>query len=649
MKKWFVAILLLFSITLPLNVNAGADQLQDQELINSAPYIKPLKENGKKILFDNTHAQTAGAADWVIDGGFSDFADGLVKEGYYVKELRKFTPITLQDLKDYDVFVIPEANVPYKAEEQNAIAAYVSGGGSVFYIGDHYNADRNKNRIDAPEAFNGFRRGAYTDMTLGMDDGERNSQAMQGVVSRDWLNDTFGVRFRYNALDNIDAPMIMENTFGILDNVSDVALHAGGTIAIMDNKRAKGIVYPPEGLTKETNRWPNATDDGVYNGGGVAEGAYIAISKKDKGKAAFLGDSSLVEDASPKYRNEETGNLKRTYDGYSEKDDSRLLMQLINWLAIQEDYSDFSNKGINLSEKTSLHDFEIPENSTEPQAEPWGKPQKGYKWYDRSTFAAGSYGSNIDPDKLPKVEIIYDNLPVVGEEVKLKVIFTNYKANTVLKDYTLGIYNPTEGQNGLKQGEQVADTKVGEGEWKNNKSYSNTFDIQTDKYGNAEQEITVKVDIEGNYNIRLKQGKNNVITDTIVFATQNDVEKPQPNIDVEYSNRIAVGKESKVSIKFTDFSPNTNLRDYVLDVYSPVSYLGNEAGSGYAFVKSSDGKWSNKRDSSEPFDVLTDKDGNASLELTIRTTDAGDFILRLRKNNEEQFSSKIQSLWYLPS
>ena len=33
----------------------------------------------EKVLFDNTHGQTAGTADWVIDGGFSDFGNGIAK------------------------------------------------------------------------------------------------------------------------------------------------------------------------------------------------------------------------------------------------------------------------------------------------------------------------------------------------------------------------------------------------------------------------------------------------------------------------------------------------------------------------------------------------------------------------------------------
>ena len=68
---------------------------------------------------------------------------------------------------------------------------YVKNGGSIFFIADHYNADRNKNRWDSSEVFNGYRRGAWDNPAKGMSNEEANSQAMQGVESSDWLSDNF--------------------------------------------------------------------------------------------------------------------------------------------------------------------------------------------------------------------------------------------------------------------------------------------------------------------------------------------------------------------------------------------------------------------------------------------------------------------------
>ena len=507
--------------------------------LDPAPEIKPAQANGQKVLFDNTHAQTAGAADWVIDGAFSDFGNGLAEKGFYVKELRKKTPITLEDLKGYDVFVLPEANVPYKVSEQNAIEEYVANGGAVFYISDHYNADRNKNRIDASEAFNGYRRGAFEDMTKDMSTEEKNSEAMQGVESSDWLSETFGVRFRYNGLDNISdsSKWILHDAFGILEGVQSVGLHAGSTVAITDPTRAKGLIYPPTGLTSSANKWGPSVDQGVYNGGGVEEGAYVAISKKEKGKAAFIGDSSPVEDSTPKYKRDENGKNKKTYDGWKEKDDARLLVNLVEWLSQKEDYDTFDKMGIQLSSKTVLHDFEEPAKSTEPQREPWAAPAAGYKWYDESTFAPGSYGStsNAEIPSTGKVSLVVDAKPEAKKENKAIVKVTGLAPNAVADGYQLGLYTPTA-QNGFTQGSQVAKTKVGDGQWLPI-GYSEKFSVQADNQGNAEQVVYFSTEFEGNYNIRVKQNKDNIITNpiTILPFSETPVDPEVPTDDANYN------------------------------------------------------------------------------------------------------------------
>lgn len=48
---------------------------------------------------------------------------------------------------------------------------------------------------------NGYRRGAYENMTKDMNNEEKNSNVMHNVKSSDWLSQNFGVRFRYNALE----------------------------------------------------------------------------------------------------------------------------------------------------------------------------------------------------------------------------------------------------------------------------------------------------------------------------------------------------------------------------------------------------------------------------------------------------------------
>jgi DNA/RNA endonuclease YhcR with UshA esterase domain len=489
-----------------------------------APDIKPTQPNGLDVLVDNTHGQTAGAADWVIDGAFSDFANAVVDNGYYVKELRKNTPITVADLQGYEVFVIPEANIPYKKSEQDAMIEYVKNGGSIFFISDHYNADRNKNRWDSSEVMNGYRRGAYEDPAKGMSADEKNSAAMQGVESSDWLANNFGLRFRYNAVGDVNATKIVkpEETFGITEGVKSVAMHAGSTVMITDQTKAKGLVYLPEGLTSN-DKWGPSVDQGVYFGGGVNEGAYVAISKLGKGKAAFIGDSSPVEDATPKYLREENGQAKKTYDGFKEQDDAKLLVNLMNWLAKQESYTNFTEAGIPLDTVSLTLEMEVPAKSTEPQPEPWAPPAAGYKWYDSSTFAPGSYNGPKKDNTNPAYSFVHQDVLPNADTFQMRVVLDQLNPGQVVSDLQVGIY--------VDGGQQVAKIQQDDGTWPANFGYSSSFSVKADATGRATKDITVqmKQGTKGEANLRLRQGKNNLLTKRVKVDNVPSIPLPEDN------------------------------------------------------------------------------------------------------------------------
>ncbi|WP_068776773.1 DNA-binding protein [Paenibacillus sp. FJAT-26967] len=521
-KSKLVQSVLALTLALPLPyIAAGNSQIALAEgPADPAPFIeaKVVNENaGKKVLFDNTHEQTAGAADWVIDGAFSDFGNALANQGYYVKELRKTTPITLSDLSGYDVFVVAEANVPYKVSEQAAMAAYVQGGGSIFFIGDHYNADRNKNRWDGSEVFNGYRRGAWTNPAKGMSAEEAASAAMQDVASSDWLGAQFGVRFRYNAIGDVAASNIVapSQALGITAGVSSVAMHAGSTLAILDPAKAKGIVYLPQ-----TNAaWANAVDQGVYNGGGVAEGPFVAVSKKGAGKAAFIGDSSPVEDATPKYLREDTGAVKKTYDGFKEADDGVLLVNTVNWLAKKESYTSLSQvPGLQLDQPTALLPMEAPAASTEPQPEPWAAPAAGYKWYDRTTFKAGSFGGGSGgpgPGIPGQVTYSFVRQAVLpnAQDFQIRVVVDNLPAGSTVSGYNAGIYLASGGT-------QAAKVRNADGTWPSAYGYSAAFSLTADSTGRAYKDLTVRIKpgTSGAANLRLRQNSTNLKTEAVTIG-----------------------------------------------------------------------------------------------------------------------------------
>ncbi len=548
MRGVFLKSLLALSMALPLQIGLwnGDASVHAEGPTDPAPFIqaKVVNQNaGKKVLFDNSHGQTAGAADWVIDGGFSDFGNALANDGYYVKELRKTTPFTYDDLKEYNVFVIAEPQIPFKTSEQAALKQYVETGGSIFFVGDHYNADRNKNRWDGSEVINGYRRGAFEDPTKGMSTDERNSEAMQNVTSTDWLSDNFGVRFRYNALGDINANIVVpaDQAFGITEGVSAVAMHAGSTLAITDPEKAKGIVYLP----KTNAKWNNAVDQGVYNGGGIEEGPYVAVSKLGAGKAAFIGDSSPVEDASPKYLREETGTRKTTYDGFKEADDAVLLVNTVNWLATQENYTDLTQvNGLELDTATALLPFEEPAASTEPQAEPWSAPAAGYKWYDRSTFKAGSYGGPASSANAAYSFVKQDTLPN-AEDFQIRVVVENMAPNTTVSGYSAGIY--------LTGGTQVAMIQNESGTWPTSYGYSSTFSVTSDSQGRGIKDLNVRIKpgTTGAASLRLRLNGSNLITNAVTVGNVPAEQLPEEEGPIPAAITVAEARTKAVGTTVT--------------------------------------------------------------------------------------------------
>ncbi|MGA7162055.1 MAG: T9SS type A sorting domain-containing protein [Bacteroidota bacterium] len=145
----------------------------------------------KKFLFDATKAETAGNADWVIDedsnvpgrfptppestitsatpetywtGALSSWGIALVKMGHHVETLPPGARISygdstnVQDLKNYDVYIVDEPNVPFTASEKTAIVQFVQNGGGLFMISDHAGADRNNDGWDAVRIWNDVMR-----------------------------------------------------------------------------------------------------------------------------------------------------------------------------------------------------------------------------------------------------------------------------------------------------------------------------------------------------------------------------------------------------------------------------------------------------------------------------------------------------------
>ncbi|MGZ4031746.1 MAG: endonuclease, partial [Tumebacillaceae bacterium] len=265
-----------------------------------------------------------------------------------------------------------------------------------------------------------------------------------------------------------------------------------------------------------------AVDQGVYNGGGVAEGPFVAVSKVGGGKAGFIGDSSPVEDATPKYVREENGQTKTTYDGFLEQNDSTLLVNMVDWLSKKESYTGFDQvSGLTLDSTTTLLAMEDPAASTEPQAEPWAAPDAGYKWWDPTTFKTGSYGASSVVVGNPTYTTVHQSQLPSAVEFPIRIVGNNMTPNSTVSGLNIGLY--------LSGGTQVGQIKNADGTWPSTYGYSSSISLTANSSGYAYKDLTMRIKSGtalGSAFLRLRNNTTTISTETVTIA--NVAAQPLP-------------------------------------------------------------------------------------------------------------------------
>jgi len=278
----------------------------------------------KRALFDNTKAETAGNADWIIDdnqpvpvpaqsgigpatprtywtGAVSSWGVDLVKRGYTVATLTSAYGITYQnagnpyDLSNYDVFIVPEPNVLFTRAESTAVFNYVRDGGGLVMVVDHGQSDRNNDGYDSPMIWNALDTGRLF--------GVRCQVYANGVHEP---NDNFT-----QTSTNVNASPSDSVTRGPEGNVTGFAFHNGTSFTL----------YPAVNPTVRGEVWMN----------GLAQtsttGLMAASSVYGNGRFVIAGDSSPADDGSA------TAGNSSIYDGWGEAGatDSTFFMNATIW------------------------------------------------------------------------------------------------------------------------------------------------------------------------------------------------------------------------------------------------------------------------------------------------------------------------------
>ncbi|MFH8384657.1 putative Ig domain-containing protein [Kitasatospora sp. NPDC018058] len=270
-----------------------------------------------RVLFDNSKAETAGNADWIIStsqpdplgenadpqsetdwtGAISSWGVALQKTGQYsLKTLPSGSTITYGtggalDLANFDEFVLPEPNIRLSDSEKTAVMTFVQNGGGLFLISDHTGSDRNNDGWDSPAIINDL-----------MTTNSVNSNDPFGL-SVDLLN----IQTDNPTAVNDATDPVLHGPFG---TVTGSIIRNGTTFTLKpaDNPSVKGIVY--------------------RTGSSGTTGAFFVTSSFGKGRVALWGDSSAIDDG--------TGEPGKTvYNGWNDPagTDAALGLNATAWLA----------------------------------------------------------------------------------------------------------------------------------------------------------------------------------------------------------------------------------------------------------------------------------------------------------------------------
>jgi hypothetical protein len=267
-----------------------------------------------RVLFDDTEAETAGNADWIISTAMpdpsaenpnpsseTDWTGALSAWGVSLQQTGSYQLATLppsarvtygdssnpQDLSNYDVFVLPEPNVLFTTAQRTAILSFVENGGGLFMISDHAGSDRNEDGADSIDVLNAL-IGRSDPFGFSIDAADISSDDPDVLGSPDEiLAGPFGA---------VAGTIIRDGTTATLHPAADSAV--------------KGEVY-------RTGASPSGTT-----------GAAVVSSQYGFGRVVFWGDSSAVDDG--------TGQSGNTlYDGWDDAggSDGVLALDATAWLA----------------------------------------------------------------------------------------------------------------------------------------------------------------------------------------------------------------------------------------------------------------------------------------------------------------------------
>lgn len=254
------------------------------------------------VVFDDTHDEEAGNADWVIDddapspspsspssaeswtGAYSSFGYDLLGIGYTVRTAT--SPLGSSTLGDAQVLVLPEPNSPLSAGELAELTTFVEGGGGLVLITNHHESDRDDDGVEPTQV------------------GQDVLDALGAGVDQAIQDYDFGDEANVTPRSGPAGDPILHGRNG---DVGEVDFYQGSSFTLSGLPADRAVVWIPGELDEPTVR--------------------VAAAYVGAGRVVCIPDSAAADDGTGQPGND------AMYDAWTEADNRAFFLNAVDWAA----------------------------------------------------------------------------------------------------------------------------------------------------------------------------------------------------------------------------------------------------------------------------------------------------------------------------
>jgi len=289
----------------------------------------------KRVLFDASHREHAGSADWLLDvpgahpwpsvparesdwhGNLSAFGKDLLDTGRFSVE--SLPPISAglthgdatnpQDLTHFSVLILAEPSAPLADAESDAVLRFIRGGGGVLMVADHFDSDRDGNGWDSVQVFNAMLQrmgnGSLANNPLGFEVTILNYDQSGAIQSRN-------NRAASTVSLGQEAHPVLAGSHGMVDRIG---MYRGGLFTVQP--AATQVTVLMHALP-------------LGSAGYVDGSPYVLTAQLEAGRVVAVGDSAILNDGSDSH-----GLVSSNLDSWhsTTEDNAALFLNAVEWLA----------------------------------------------------------------------------------------------------------------------------------------------------------------------------------------------------------------------------------------------------------------------------------------------------------------------------